>query len=232
MFGMNLTKTQKIIISAVVIIVLLVVYIAFDRKSKAGDDLKNTNTEQVSTTTNTGITADGSGYTIEQVPVESNVPKPIPDLSRKVIFSNDPSLTSEVKGVINTKIASLETALKSNPSYLAAWIDLGLYHKMAGDYEGSKIYWQYATKLSPTNYVAFADLGNLYAYYLKDNAMAENYYKQAINKDTKQSYLYTQLAEVYKDVFKDMDKAKAVIEQGLNAIPNDPALLEFKANLK
>jgi hypothetical protein len=36
---------------------------------------------------------------------------------------------------------------------------------------------------------------------------------------------------VYKDVFHDLDKARAILDQGLKALPNDPALLEAKNNL-
>jgi tetratricopeptide (TPR) repeat protein len=79
--------------------------------------------------------------------------------------------------------------------------------------------------------VALGNLGNLYAYYIKDNAQAENYYKQAIAKGSTQAYLYVQLGEVYRDVFKDAAKAKATADQGLAKIPNDPSLLQFKATL-
>jgi hypothetical protein len=62
--------------------------------------------------------------------------------------------------------------------------------------------------------------------------MAEMYYKDAISKGPKQTYLYIQLAEVYRDTFNNLDKAKAIIDQGLKVMPGDPALTEFKNSLK
>ena len=81
------------------------------------------------------------------------------------------------------------------------------------------------------NFIAFADLGDFYAYFLKDNLKSEVYYKLAISIDPKQAYLYTQLADVYRYFFKDLDKARAIVDQGLQKVPNDPNLLQYKAAL-
>ena len=243
---MQITKTQKIIIGAVAIIVLLGIYIAFDRKSRSQNVPVSTDTSQTatSTTATSTITLNGSDsqtitqggvtYKIEQVPITtgSGVPKPIPDLTRKVVFGSDVSLTPEVKAMVEQKVSGLQAELSKKPEYWAAWIDLGIYYKMAGDYDGAVISWKYARKLSPTDYISPANLGNLYAYFLKDNGQAEIYYKEAISKGPTQAYLYTQLAEVYRDIFKDLDKARAIIVQGLSKIPNDPNLLQLQASLK
>ena len=104
--------------------------------------------------------------------------------------------------------------------------------KAGGDYQGAIISWKYASRLAPTDFISLANIGNLYAYFLHDNAQAEIYYKQAIAKGQTQAYLYTQLAEIYRDIFQDLDKAKSIIDQGLSKIPNDPSLLQFKESLK
>ena len=232
----TLTKTHKIIIGILLLIVLVSLYLFFDRKQVVAPtntlDTTSTTTDKLDVTQleeNQKITQDG--YTIERVAVDEKQ-VPAPDLSRPVTFAAGSQLTPEVRAMITTKIINLQTELRKNNAYLAAWIDLGMYQKMAGDYTGTIESWVYATKLSPNNFVAYGNLGDLYAYYLKDNAMAELYYKQAIAKGPTQVYLYTQLADVYKDVFKDLDKAKAIIDQGLLKIPKDPALLQYKTNLK
>ena len=238
---MQITQTHKIIISAVVILVLLGIYIIFDRKSKQETPNKVVETGQSATTTSTttstttdsgtGITG---GYTIEQVPLESGkgVPKPIPDLNREPVLSSGAIISPEAKTLAVGKIKLLQATLKSNPADLSAWIDLGIYQKQAGDYEGAILSWKYAGRLAPADYVSRANLGNLYAYFLKDNAQAEVYYKDAISKGPTQVYLYTQLAEVYRDVFNNLDKARAIVAQGLSKIPNDPNLLQLQASLK
>ena len=68
--------------------------------------------------------------------------------------------------------------------------------------------------------------------FLNDKNQAETYYKQAIINGPAQAYLYTQLAEVYRDIFKDLTKAQAVVAQGLLKIPNDPNLLQLQGSLK
>ena len=235
---MQITQTHKIIISAVVIIVLLGIYIAFDRKSKQENntvDITQPATTTATTTSSGGIQTQGTGgYTIEQVPIESGkgVPQPVPDLNREPVLSAGAIISPEAMALAVQKIKTLQVTLKSNPANLPAWIDLGIYQKQAGDYAGAILSWKYAGRLSPTDYISRANLGNLYAYFLKDNGQAEVYYKDAISKGPTQSYLYAQLAEVYRDVFKNLDKARAIVAQGLSKIPNDPSLLQLQASLK
>lgn len=233
---MDFTKKQKLITSALTIIILLGVYIAFDSRP-VNTEVKST--EMISTSTSIDssgkIKIEGTGsYTIREVPVDvvDDVPKPIPDLNRVSVASSGATVLPEVKLAAAEKIKTLQAKLKENPAYVEAWIDLGIYQKMAGDYAGAVISWKYASKLSPTDYVSVGNLGNLYAYFLKDNAQAEVYYKQAISKGSTQVYLYTQLAEVYRDIFKDLDKARAIVTQGLSKIPNNPNLLQLQASLK
>jgi hypothetical protein len=240
MFNMQITKTQKIIGSIIILVALLGLYIVFDSKAKNAENnqtIATTTTTNLTATTTGGlqITTQGTGsYTIEQVSATSGtkLPQPVPDLTAKVIFKNDPSLTPEVKTLISGKVSALQTTLLKNPTDFDSWINLGLYQKMAGDYAAAAISWKYAGLLSPTSFVQFGNLGDLYAYYLKDNAQSEMYYKKAIVNGPTQSYLYVQLATVYRDVLKDIVKAKAVVDQGLSEVPNDPSLLQIQASLK
>jgi hypothetical protein len=231
---MQLTKTHKIIISIIVIAILLGIYITLDKSKMAN---KTIDTIQFATTTDsTGkVNTQGVGsYKIEQVPISdtTSIPKPIPDLNRETITATGAIINPEAKAAAIEKIKLLQTQLKNNVRDLQSWLDLGIYQKMAGDYEGAILSWKYAGKLSPTNYISFANLGNIYAYFMKDNAQAETYYKEAISKGPTQSYLYTQLAEIYRDIFKDLNKARAIINQGLSKIPNDPNLLQLQTSLK
>jgi tetratricopeptide (TPR) repeat protein len=113
-----------------------------------------------------------------------------------------------------------------------ALIDLGSHKKAEGDYAGAVEAWVKASKLSPTDYVSLANLGNIYAYYIRDNFKAVDYYTQAIAKGKTVVYLYVQFAEVYLEVIQDKAKALDIVNQGLVNIPNDPTLLQFKESLK
>jgi len=234
---MNLTKTHKIVLGIAAVIVLVLVYAAFDRKSNKNDTVVNTNAGQTATTTgnsNGNIVIQGKGYTIEQVPLSEGrgVPQPIPNLDRPALAVGYASVSPQALAVAGEKIPALQEILKKNPADFPSWLNLGMYQKMAGDYQGAVISWTYASKLAPTDSVSLGNLGNLYAYFLKDSALSEMYYKQAIAKGPKQAYLYVQLAEVYSGIFKDISKARAIVDQGLAKIPNDPSLLQMKAALK
>lgn len=235
--NMQMTQRNKIILSAVAVIILVGVYMFFDRRSGAGDVVNN---EPVATTTTSSTTAPAIGttnvtgqYTIEQVPIEegAGVPQPIPNLNRPISVSSNAMVTPQATASATPVIKSLQASLKKNPADFNNWIALGISQKEAGDYQGAVLSWTYASKLAPNDYISLGNLGNLYAYFIKDNAMAENFYKQAIVKGPLNVNLYTQLAEVYVNIFKDNAKAKAIIEQGLVKIPNDPNLLQIKASL-
>jgi len=238
---MQITKIHKTIISIVAVLLLLGIYIVADRRAKNSNPIVDSptatsTTPNVTATSSSGkkiITQGNSSYTIEQVSLNEgkNFPKPIPDLNRTVTVSTSVAVAPETLAFSAQKIPVLQARLKKNLGDWSAWIDLGIYQKQAGDYLGAVISWQYAGRLAPTDYVSRGNLGNLYAYYLKDKVMAESYYKQAIAKGPTQTYLYVQLAEVYIDIFKDKVKALAIVNQGLLKIPNDPALLEFKTTL-
>lgn len=214
-----------------VLLVLAVVsgYFAFFR---AENNSSNT-VSNVSTTTNetSGVTTTNDGnFTIEQIPDASNVVTP--DLNRKVVFSNTVNLDENTKKIIIDKVLGLQNNLKNDSKDLASWLELGIYQKMAGDYEGAIISWKYVSSVSTSDFISLGNLGDLYGYYIKDKKLSEEYYKKAIKNAPTQVYLYTQLSGVYKDVFKDISKASAILDEGLKAVPGDQTLLQYKQNLK
>ncbi len=214
-----------------VLLVLAVVagYFAFFRvKNNSSNTVSN-----ISTTTNetSGVTTTNDGnFTIEQISGESNVV--VPDLNRKVIFSSAVNLDDATKKIISDKVLSLQSNLKKDSKDLASWLDLGIYQKMAGDYEGAVISWKYVSSMSTSDFISLGNLGDLYGYYIKDKKLSEDYYKKAIKNAPTQVYLYTQLSGLYKDVFKDISKANAILDEGLRVVPGDQTLLQYKQNLK
>ena len=118
------------------------------------------------------------------------------------------------------------------PGHFQSCIYLGINQKAAGDYQGAISSWKYASYIVPDDFISLANVGNLYAYFLKDNAEAEVYYKEAIGKGPLNEYLYTQLAEIYRDIFKDLGKARTIVNQGLSQLPGSQNLLQLKESLK
>lgn len=231
---MELQKKHIMIGALIVFVVAIVLTFIYQNKKKVDvtkDIKENASTTIVSLGDGVNV-AVPQGYTIEKVPekMQTSVPKPIPSLSREVIFAI--AVDPAVKTTIQTKVTELQKSLLKDPKQFSAWIDMGIYHKVAGDYEGAKIYWDYAGKLAPTDFISFGNLGNMYAYQLKDMAKAEQYYNQAIKNGPTQIYLYFQLAEAFRDVSKDIPKAKAVVERGLVANPGNTELLALRDSLK
>ncbi len=217
-------------VSGALLLVIVGAYVVFDKQS-------NTENNQVTTSTTTplgiDITTSGEGgYVIEQVPLdEGRAPStPPPSLTRKTIFAAN--VSADVQKVIQEKITALIATLTTEPTSFTSWIELGTYHKIAGDFEGARIYWTYANNLGPDNFVSFANLGDLYAYYLKDLVMMEKMYTQAIANAPRQASLYISFATAYRDVYRDVEKAKKIIQQGLSVIPKDSSLLEFQKTLQ
>lgn len=230
---MQLTKIHKILIGILTAVILIGLYMTFTKKIEAPvEKVSDTASSTTTTIPGTNLTFQNDGkYTVTQVPVETKKSIPTPDLNRPVVFGSSVSLSDDVKKIVTDKIVGLQAALKKDPKSVSTWIDLGTYEKMAGDYSASVLYWKYAADIS-NDFVSLGNLGNLYAYYLKDNGQAEVYYKKALSRGPTQNYLYVQLSEVYRDVFKDITKARAILEEGLKKIPNDSALLEAQKNLQ
>lgn len=213
--------------------ILVILVIKFTKVGNVPAVSENNNAS--TTVTNipgTGLSVENNGgnYTITEVPVEGSKSVPIPNLNRPIVFNPALNLSDEAKKILTNNINNLQTNLKNDPKNIGNWILLGTDYKITGDYVGAALYWKYASDVS-NDYVSLGNLGNIYAYYLKDNGLAETYYKKAIARGPKVSYLYVQLSSVYKEVFNDSIKAKAILDEGLKNIPNDPSLTEAKNNL-
>lgn len=109
---------------------------------------------------------------------ETSAPQPIaPNYRAPVVYGAD--VTADVKAVIESRVAADIALLSKNSQNFSAWMDLGVLHKIGGDYRGAEAIWLYATKQWPTSYVAFHNLGDLYQNFLKDSVKAKFYSDQA-----------------------------------------------------
>jgi len=118
----------------------------------------------------------------------------------------------------------LAGALALNPENIDDWMAVGTIKKFFNDYEGARDAWEYITLISPNHAQAYANLGNVYGFYLGDNKKAEAYYKKAIASSLVEATYYLDLAAFYSDVIKDEQRAIETIEEGLKNIPNDENL--------
>lgn len=153
----------------------------------------------------------------------------MPKLNRPV--PTNTSLSEEVRTILVGRIKEWSDKIAKEPNNSESWVFLGVEYKIAGDYEGAREAWEYASYLSP-NSVAQQNLGDLYAYYLKDFAKAEAHFLEAIRISPGSIYLYFKISDFYKDSLKDSAKARAIVERGLAANPSSSELQSLLSSLR
>jgi len=171
-------------------------------------------------TDNSGVGAEGTGdFKVEQIPIEDkNVQDSVLHiLDRSINISAD--LPEDARKIAVENIEKLIVELKQNPNSFDLWLKLAIYRKMLGDYEGAREIWEYTSKMAPNDAISFNNLGDLYAYYLKDSAKAEENFLKALKNGPDQVYVYRNVHDFYLNVMKDKAKAKKILEDGIKANP-------------
>ncbi|MDP3764365.1 MAG: hypothetical protein Q8Q95_01960 [bacterium] len=116
-------------------------------------------------------------------------------------------------------LAAVLTAKPMGNAGVDDWIAVGVIKKFFNDFEGTRDAWEYAGVLYPANALSFANLGNLYGFYLHDNAKAELNFKKAITNDPYQVGYYLGLADFYKNVYTaKKSEAPKVLLEGISII--------------
>ncbi|MCH7883394.1 hypothetical protein IIA95_03200 [Patescibacteria group bacterium] len=139
--------------------------------------------------------------------------------------------TEEKDNVLNPSGPSIGFDPETSAALSAGqWIDLGLKRKAEEDLEGARDAWEKAASIDPNRAVIFHNLGVIYGYYLNDLKRAEENFLASLQKDPKRAYLRIAVFEFYRDVAKDPEKAKNILQQGISADVDFPdalrALLE------
>ena len=187
--------------------------------------------DRISVVDSSGKEYKKEGINIIELPKEGKLPDaPQPDLDKKLTFA--PYLSAEVVSIYKTKIEEIRAKLKETPTNFRLWMDLAMNYKSIGEYKYAEEVWYYAHLMVPNNAVVMGNLGNLYAYELKDNAKAEEYFVKAINAPGAFVYLYFQIADFYLDIVGDKNRAINAVEQGLQKIPDDDELKSLLQSIK
>jgi len=177
-----------------------------------------------------GMNIEGEGgYTVEINPVNDKSNIPVPNLDEEIVFGSN--IPFETQNKLRQEILEVISELKKDSNFLDNWISLGLYMKTIGDYDRAKEAWEYAIVLNPSNSVSHHNLGDLYAYFLKDNVKAEENFLKAIENAPSDIYLYFKMSEFYMDVMGDIGKARAIVERGMEANPNSDELKQLLDSL-
>lgn len=156
------------------------------------------------------------GKPISEIP--KYVGRPLDEVRFGAGFSAPESAIEQKRGDLKV----LAAVLNANPMGSGGvddWIAVGVTKKFFNDYEGTRDAWEYAGVLYPANALSFANLGNLYAFYLNDPVKAEFNFRKAINNDPYQPGYYLNLADFYKTAYvSKKSEAPEVLLEGISVI--------------
>lgn len=162
--------------------------------------------------------AGGSGTATSQPGVQ----KPTlltPDYQKPIAFSAD--IAADIREQLSASATKAQADIKKNPLDVRAWINLGTYHKMGGDYKAAAEYWEFVASFYSGSSAPNYALGDLYQNFIKDYTKAEVYYLAAIKSNPRNVDAYASLYRLYRYQVGDQAKAAAILEQGLKANPGN-----------
>ncbi len=181
---------------------------------------KEPGTSSVEVTEVNGLPEGASVEVVDSVNEKLFNETPRPALERPLPQGTIPS---DVYALMVKHRAEAVAMLKENPALMTQWIGLGAAHKQVGDYEGARIYLTYVVTVNPNNLAAILNLGNLYAYYLKNQVNAETYFGKAIAVDPSYVPAYLELYQAQKGQGKT-DAAVVTLQRGIAKNPADTDL--------
>lgn len=230
---MNSTNRNLIIGVVVLVLVAAGIFLAI-RQSKDGVPSSTATTSDTlnfdpnATTSQTIVTPSGT-YTI--TPVGEDASGVVaPDYKAPVAFSAQTD--TAVRSAINAQLKETQDVIAGDAYNFEAWVNLGILHKMGGDYQGAATIWRYVARIYPKSTVPLDNLAGLYMDFLKDYARAETNLKASISLDSHDLHAYQMLVDLYTTYgYKTKADAIAIVNQGLAANPNDATLLQLKAEL-
>ena len=139
-------------------------------------------------------------------------------------------LPQELLELYRSQIEDLQQQLTLDNSLESSWNDLGVQYKAIGDYEGAREVWTYTNNISPLNNVSFFNLGDLYHFYLKDFAKAEENFLKSKENDEQYIPVYRALYDLYSLSYKqETSAAEDILKEGLEKNPDNLDLLVLLA---
>lgn len=136
------------------------------------------------------------------------------------------SLTPEVAQLFQQRFEETKGRLKNNPDLFNDWLYLGVLKKGIGDYEGARDVFIYAGQVRPQSSTPFANLADLYAYFLNDPQRAEaNINKAIVNGPNDYNY-YLAKADIYRYKFPGKESlCESTLLEAIQKFPETPNLI-------
>ncbi len=146
-----------------------------------------------------------------------------PSLDKELSISAD--LPEDVRSLVVQSVEKLKSELRTDPTNVAAWLDLAIRYKTAGNFEGAVEIWEYLAAAYPTDSVPLHNLGEYYFHTVKDYPKAEQYYLRAIAVAPQFSINYLDLHDMYRYVYKqDTTAAADILKEALTKIDGSQSI--------
>jgi len=138
----------------------------------------------------------------------------------------NPNLSPEAIQLFQQRFDETKKRLQASPDEFGDWLYVGVLKKGIGDYEGSRDAFIYAGNLRPQSSTPFANLADLYTYFLNDPVKAEENIKKAIANDPNDYNLYLSLADIYRYKFPERIGAyEQVLLEAMAKFADNPNLI-------
>lgn len=138
----------------------------------------------------------------------------MPNLDRP--FEPRADLPESIREESRQKVATAIEKLKADPSLINNWLEVAVYRKSAGDYQGAEEIWKYLTVQWPQDTVAYNNLADLYQNYLNRPGEAEYYWRKFLSLVPTSVPAYRNLHDLYRTRLNDLERAEAILEEGLS----------------
>ncbi|MEK7629036.1 MAG: hypothetical protein AAB394_00750 [Patescibacteria group bacterium] len=207
---------KKILTVLVIVLLVIIVIVAryiFENKETVPQSYQSSDSFD---TTKENLT-NNSNLSINKIP--KYIGRPLDEVIFGKGFTNPgDDIVEKKRGDLKVLAAVLNASPMGNAG-VDDWIAVGVIKKFFNDYEGVRDVWEYAGVLYPDNALSFANLGNLYAFYLHNNVKAELNFKKAIKNDPYQPSYYLGFADFYKNVYTEKKaEAPKILLDGIKVI--------------
>jgi len=150
----------------------------------------------------------------------------VPILNRPIVIAVP--MSEAQKQSTKAHMESVIAELREEATLYNNWLELGVYRKLIGDYEGAEEIWKFMTVHWTDDPVSYSNLANLYREQLQDLSKAETYSLLAIEKAPHLFNYYYHAYELYRFVLKNDAKAREILMKGKE---RNPAEAEFYDDL-
>ena len=224
-----MTNQRKNIFTAIFLLfiigaVLSYVYSDLKKSTSTSATFEQKDIEAGPITLGDGSTGD---YKITVVPSEetktSVASAKIPDLNRPV--TNNNRLDEAAFNTVSQKIEEITKKLKDDPKDELNWLNLGIYRKMLGDFEGAVSILNFVAVSWPSDYTPYNNLADLYQYYIKEYSLAEKNWLKVIELKPDYAQAYENLYGLY--VSQYTEKQREALPILLKGVKNNPKSVEL-----